>query len=108
MTGPEVVHLATPAEWATARATGAVRPASLAAEGFVHCSTPAQLASTIERHFPGVDELVVLRLDVDAVAADLRWEEGRPGEVFPHVYRALAVEDVLEAIPWRRGDPTPT
>jgi uncharacterized protein (DUF952 family) len=95
-------HITTPADWAIAQDTGGLAPASLATEGFVHCSTEAQLPSTIERHFGGHDELVLLRLDPDSVASDLRWEEGRPDEEFPHVYRALRLTDVVEVRRWTR------
>lgn len=104
MTEGPIFHLATLAEWAAARATGSVAPPSLAAEGFVHCSTEAQLAGTIARHFAGVDELVLLRLDAPRLGDALRWEEGRPGETFPHVYRAISVDEVLEVVPWHRAD----
>jgi uncharacterized protein (DUF952 family) len=98
-----IFHLTTPAEWAAAQQSGEVVPAGFAAEGFVHCSVAEQLASTIDRHFAGRDELVLLRLDREAIAADVRWEEGRPGIFFPHVYRPLRLADVVEAISWRRG-----
>ena len=97
-----IFHLTTPAGGAEAQATGSVVPPGFAAEGFVHCSTSDQLPSTIERHFAGVDELVLLRLHESEIAADLRWEEGRPGERFPHVYRPLLPNDVDAAITWRR------
>ena len=105
MTPPDdqIFHLATPAQWSIATATGEVAPPNLATEGFVHCSTEAQVASTIERHFAGHDELVLLRIDTDQVTTDLRWEESRPGELFPHVYRAIRVDEVVEVIPWRRA-----
>jgi uncharacterized protein (DUF952 family) len=98
-----VYHLALPAEWAAAEASGRVAPASLATEGFIHCSTAAQLTGTIERHFAGADELRLLRVDVAAVSADLRWEESRPGEVYPHLYRPLALREVTQVITWHRG-----
>jgi uncharacterized protein (DUF952 family) len=99
---PEVFHLATPEEWAAAQATGRVAPASLAAEGFVHCSTAEQLDDTIGRHFGGVDALVLLRLRRDGLGEALRWEESRPGEAFPHVYRAISLDEVAEVLPWHR------
>jgi uncharacterized protein (DUF952 family) len=98
-----IYHLATPAEWAAAQAVGSVRPPSLVTEGFVHCSTGDQLAGTIARHFSGVDELVLLRLHLDRLGEDLRWEESRPGEPYPHLYRAIALDEVAEVIPWRAG-----
>lgn len=96
-------HLTTPAEWLVAQAAGSVAPPSLAIEGFVHCSAAAQLDDTIGRHFAGVDELVLLRLRLDDLGDALRWEESRPGEAFPHVYRAIRLDEVAEVVPWRRG-----
>ena len=101
MTEP-IFHIATRAEWAIAQDTGEVAPASLATEGFVHCSAESQVAGSIERHFAGQDDLVLLRLHEAAVADDLRWEEGRPGELFPHVHRALRLTDVAEVLPVSR------
>jgi uncharacterized protein (DUF952 family) len=102
MTVGPIFHVATPAEWSTAELVGEIDTPSLLTEGFVHCSTEGQLPSTIDRHFAGHDELVLLRLHADRIAAHLRWEEGRPGEDFPHVYRALRLEDVAEVRRWRR------
>jgi uncharacterized protein (DUF952 family) len=100
MGGPgDILHITTAEAWAAAQTTGAVSPPSLADEGFVHCSTRAQLDATLARHFPGAGRLTLLVLDPDAVG-DLRWEESRPGEAFPHVYgpiptaAVVAVEEV--------------
>jgi uncharacterized protein (DUF952 family) len=92
---PEILHIATPSEWAAARRTGQVAPPSLGTEGFVHCSTRDQLAGTLERHFAGAGPLVLLTLDEAAIAGDLRWEEGLPGEDFPHVYAPIPVATVV-------------
>ena len=91
----EILHIATPSEWAAATRTGQIAPPSLATEGFVHCSTRAQLAGTLDRHFAGAGPLVLLALDEAAIAPDLRWEEGMPGERFPHVYAAIPVTAVV-------------
>ncbi len=74
-----IFHLTTPAEWAAARDSGEVVPAGFAEEGFVHCSTGRQLASTIDRHFAGHDELVLLRLRADAVQATSVGRRAGPG-----------------------------
>lgn len=101
---PRVFHLTTPAAWAAAQQTGALEPPGFADEGFVHCSALDQLVGTIERHFEGTDELVILELDLAAVDDDLRWEEGRPGEDFPHLYRPLRTRDVVDTFTWARTD----
>lgn len=91
----EILHIATPSEWAAATKTGQVAPPSLGTEGFVHCSTRDQLAGTLARHFAGAGPLVLLVLDEAAIAGDLRWEESLPGQPpFPHVYAPIPVASV--------------
>lgn len=96
-----VFHLATPDGWQAATEIGRIEPASLTAEGFVHCSTVEQLTGTIERHFGAADELVIVELD-PAVAGELRWEESRPGERYPHLYRPIIATDVTGIHHWHR------
>lgn len=98
-----VVHLTTPPEWAAAQEQGRLVPAGFATEGFVHCSAVHQLVGTIEKHFAGVDELALLVLDTAAMGHELVWEEGRPGQLFPHLYRPVEPADVAEVVPWRRS-----
>ena len=45
------------------------RAAQPGTEGFVHCSTRAQLAGTLDRHFAGAGPLVLLVLDLTATIA---------------------------------------
>jgi uncharacterized protein (DUF952 family) len=91
----DILHITTADDWAAARQAGTVTPPSLSSEGFVHCSTRAQLASTLERHFRGAGPLVLLVLHPGAIAADLRWDESYPGERFPHVYAPIPVSAVV-------------
>lgn len=98
-----IFHLTTPEAWARAQTEGQVVPPGFADEGFVHCSTPEQLDGTIERHFEGVDELVLLRMDPHALGEDLRWEPSRDGQLFPHLYRPVSLSDVVEVVEWRRS-----
>jgi uncharacterized protein (DUF952 family) len=97
-----VFHLATIEDWEAAQRSGLIAPASLEDEGFVHCSTAAQLAGTIDRHFAGADALVLVELSAH-VGEELRWEQSRPGEAYPHLYRAIAAIDVAGVHRWRRA-----
>jgi uncharacterized protein (DUF952 family) len=90
----DVLHIASPADWDAARAAGAIRPASLQSEGFVHCSTRAQLTATLARHFRGAGDLVLLVLDPAVLGDALRWDESHTGEVFPHAYAPIPVDAV--------------
>lgn len=69
------------------------------ADGFVHFSTAAQLPGTLAKHFAGQDGLWLLSVEAgrESVAAALEWEPSRGGDLFPHLYAALRLSDVLEA-----------
>jgi len=95
----DILHITTPAAWEAAQITGELRPESLAAESFVHCSTREQLAGTLARHFTGSGDLLVLVLGAGRIAPLLRWEESRPGEAYPHLYGPLPVDAVASTEP---------
>ena len=72
---------------------GSYAPPSLAGEGFIHCSTEAQMLETAGLHFVGHEELLILHLEPTRLAADLKWEASRGGALFPHIFRALRADD---------------
>lgn len=88
-------HLVLPADWCAADPTAPWAPPSLASEGFLHLSFARQLQGTLEVHFATADEVWLLEVDPEAVAADLALEPSRGGELFPHLHRALGREEVL-------------
>ena len=69
------------------------------ADGYVHISTGAQVAETAAKYFAGVEGLMLLALDSEALGDDLTWEPSRGGALFPHLYRPLRTADVLWATP---------
>lgn len=83
-------------EWANLKAKGATPGAPIdVIDGYVHFSTAAQAAETAAKHFAGEEGLVLLALETDALAPDLKWEPSRGGQLFPHLYRELRLDDVL-------------
>ena len=64
-------------------------------EGFIHCSTAAQVASSGRRHFAGQTGLVVVEIDPGKVRSELRWEGSEQVEVFPHLYGPLDLDAVI-------------
>lgn len=85
-------------EWAVFQADGRFAgSADDLRDGYIHLSTGEQLAGTLARHFAG--EAGLVRLEV-VVADDpaLTWEVSRGGAQFPHLYRALVLSDVVEAL----------
>mgnify|MGYP000344953937 FL=1 len=87
-------------EWAALQNQGASDGAPIdVADGFVHFSTAEQAAETAARHFAGVDGLVLLACDADAMGDDLKWEVSRGGALFPHLYRQIRMSDVVWSRP---------
>lgn len=66
-----------------------------ARDGFVHLSTAQQLAGTLQQHFAGADNLVLLALDATQIATDLKWEASRNGGLFPHLYAPLSRPHII-------------
>ena len=65
-------------------------------DGFIHFSKKDQLAGTLEKHFSGETDLVLLGVRVDSLGSELKWETSRGGEVFPHLYNHLDMSLVRE------------
>lgn len=87
-------------EWQALRAEGETLGAPIdVADGYVHFSTPAQVAETAAKHFAGEEDLWLLGLEADTLGDALRWEPSRGGALFPHLYRPLQLSDVAWAQP---------
>lgn len=88
---------------------------TLTTDGFIHCSTIDQVRGVADAIFRGQPDLVLLAIDPQAIAADVRWEQV-DGERFPHVYGPIDVAAVLDVIdfppsadgsfelPWRAAE----
>ena len=84
------------AEWDALRTAGQTLGAPVdLADGFIHFSTAEQVAGTAARHFATESDLVLVAVEAAALGADLKWEPSRGGALFPHLYRALRLGDVV-------------
>ncbi|WP_068119140.1 DUF952 domain-containing protein [Tropicimonas marinistellae] len=83
-------------EWEAFRTEGRTLGAPVdLADGFIHFSTAAQVAETAAKHFGEESDLVLVALEVDRMGPALKWEPSRGGALFPHLYRALVMADVV-------------
>ena len=83
-------------EWDEFRAAGQTLGAPVdLADGYIHFSTAAQVAETAAKHFATESNLVLLALDHDRLGPALKWEPSRGGQLFPHLYRALRLDEVI-------------
>lgn len=102
---PSIYHLTTPDAWEAARAAGAYTAPSLASEGFIHASTPAQVEGSANRFFEGQPTLLALELDPGRLRSELRWDlSSHSADPFPHVYGPIDLDAVVAVVAWDRGD----
>lgn len=100
-----ILHITTGAAWAKAREDGELTTPSLAEEGFIHCSTFAQVESTADRIFRGSGDLLALELEVARIGPELKWERATDvGDEFPHIYGPLNLDAVTGTRDLREGE----
>ena len=93
----EIIYRLIPGlDWEAAKATGEVRPDSLAAEGFIHCSRDAAQALAVAiRLYSGQGGMLLLEVDTGKLLAQVKSEASRSGETYPHIYGPLNSDAVV-------------
>lgn len=64
-------------------------------DGFIHFSQGHQVASTLEKHFHGQTDLVLIAVPTATLGDALRWERSRGGDTFPHLYASLPTSSAV-------------
>jgi len=72
-------------------------------DGYIHFSTAHQAVETAAKHFAGINNLLLVAVDADALGSALKWEPSRGGALFPHLYDALPLDAVLWTKPLPLG-----
>ncbi len=96
-----IYHIIPRSTWDPA-GSGPYRAASLATEGFVHCSNRDQVARVANLFYADQAALEVLCVNADLLGDQVRDEDPGTGERFPHVYGPIPREAVLEVQPLHR------
>lgn len=102
-----MLHLALESDWAVALAAGTYRVSTsgltLDDVGFIHCSTPAQVAGVASSFYADVTEpLRLLQMEATVIRAsgtEVRLEDAGNGELFPHIYGAIDPSWVSQSRP---------
>jgi len=85
-----VYKIAARADWDAAVPSGRFAGAAIdLRDGYIHLSTATQAQQTARLHFAGQADLVLLKIDAARLAAALKWEPSRGGDLFPHLYAPL-------------------
>lgn len=101
-------HLTESATWEAAQTAGeyrqSTRGVTLEQQGFIHCSLAHQVRKVAGFIYADADDLVLLRIDPDRLAAKVVFEPGEPGatEEFPHIYGPVPLDAVVAAEPVTR------
>lgn len=95
-----LLHICTQEDWQKAQTQQEYRAASLETEGFIHCSTPAQVADTANVFFHGQSELILLVIDAHKVQPEIKYELAANGGSYPHIYGPLNTSAVTQTVPF--------
>lgn len=86
--------------WAAAESVGEFHGVDIdVIDGFIHLSSADQVAETLQKHFAGRKNLILVAIDGSMLGDALRWEVSRGGDRFPHVYGPIAMTAVIETRP---------
>ena len=78
------------AEWDAALEAGVfLGSATDIEDGFIHFSTGEQWPETLQKHFAGQGDLLLVAVEAAALGPQLKWEVSRGGSLFPHLYGAM-------------------
>ncbi len=88
-----LVHICPRLEWLHAQNNSLYRDASLEQDGYIHCSQPEQVLWVANQFYLGASDIILLWLDPEKLAAELRWENV-DGTFFPHIYGPINLDAV--------------
>ena len=93
-----ILHITQREQWESAKNLGTYRGNTLDSEGFIHCSTLAQVIGSANRFFTGLTDLVILEIEIDRVTPEVRYEGTDQNNLFPHIYGELNTDAVIRLI----------
>ena len=77
-------------DWKSARKSGVFKGVSIdIQDGYIHFSTHAQVQETVAKHFAGQQDLLIVAVETESLGAQIKWEQSRGGDLFPHLYDCL-------------------
>jgi uncharacterized protein (DUF952 family) len=93
-----IFHAVTPRNWKKFSDRDFYEAESLFTEGFIHASFAEQLDATLRIHHKDETRILVLAIDSELLENELRIEESRNGEKFPHVYGSINKSAIVKIV----------
>ncbi len=91
-------------EWALAKDKGVYLGSKKDLEdGYIHFSEEFQITGTLEKFFKGQENLLLLKVNTDKLE-HLLWEQASDGNMFPHLYSPLEINNMIEEFEIKKDD----
>ena len=92
-----IFHVCRKKDWEVAQLTGSYSgPAEGNNDNFIHFSDSKEVFESVEKHFSGCSDLILLTVRTELLGSALKWERSRGGKIFPHLYSSLPLKAVVE------------
>jgi uncharacterized protein (DUF952 family) len=109
-----IYHITSKQDWASAQEQGEYTAPSLQTEGFIHCSTAAQVVHVANAFYRGRTDLVLLQLDESRIKPEVKWEAPAgpaaenvsESDSFPHIYGAINLDAVASVLDFQPDSTT--
>lgn len=101
-----ILHIVSKHTWAEGSSRETYEDPSLAAEGFIHCSTADQVLIPANERFSGQTDLLLLVLDPALLSSPVIYEDCyESGLEFPHIYGPINRSAVVRTLdfPWNEA-----
>ena len=99
-----ILHIIHRKDWKASASSGYYKPASLASDGFIHCSTIEQTVDTANQFYFNQHGLLLLCINMNKIEPEVRYEgpacynDQRIESLFPHIYGPLNVSAVVRVV----------
>jgi len=91
-----IYHIVLPNAWAAFDGE-LYEHASLASEGFIHCSFAEQIDGVLQRYYSDAENVVMLEIDSEKLTSKLVNEPSTNNEIYPHIYGPINRDAVISA-----------
>lgn len=92
-----IYKICTPEEWDSFQKTGIFGGNALdLRDGFIHLSHAHQVQRIAQKYFP-TEPIVLLHIPLETELGDIRWEPNSTGDLFPHLYGNLKIENIRQS-----------
>jgi uncharacterized protein (DUF952 family) len=92
-----IYHTVSPEDWAKFADLTHYKAESLESEGFIHCSTDAQLLGVVERFYGNVANLLALHIDESLLDCELKYETALgTDQQYPHIFGPIVKTAIVQ------------